>query len=189
MYCENKYETIHNKGRQLNPKQIKKRPRIDHQIKIPVIDLIDQDGTYHQNINTSVALSMAQSAGMNLVEIRPMSAPPMCKIMDYGKFCYDESKKASAARKKQKEVLVKEFRISPNIGQRDLDIKIKRAREELTDGNQVRIVLVYERREIVHKDVGLATIKKFTTALEDLGKITSEPELLGKKCTCVIHPK
>lgn len=183
--CQNSYEGI------LNPKnnQVKKRPRIDNQIRVPVIDVIDQNGTYHQNISTSVGMQMAQTAGMNLVEINPMRTPPMCKIMDYGKFCYEESKKASAARKKQKEILIKEFRISPNIGQRDLDIKIKHAKEALEEGNKVRIVLIYERREIVHKDLGLEAIKKFTDALADLGKIGAEPELMGRKCICIVQPK
>ena len=183
--CQNLFEGI------LSPKnnQVKKRPRIDNQIRVPVIDVIDQNGTYHKNISTSAGMQMAQMSGLNLVEINPMHTPPMCKIMDYGKFCYEESKKSSAARKKQKEILIKEFRISPNIGQRDLEIKIKHAKETLQDGNKVRIVLIYERREILHKDLGLEAIKKFTDALSDLGKIGAEPELMGRKCICIVQPK
>lgn len=168
---------------------MKKRHRIDGQIRVTTVDLIDQDGTYHKNVATSSAMQMAADAGLSLVEIRPQSIPPMCKIMDYGKFCYEETKKASATRKKQREVTTKEFRISPNIGQNDLNIKIKHARQAIEEGHKVRITMVYVRREIMHAEIGMEVMKKFIHSIEDISKVFEEPKLMGKRCICVVQPK
>lgn len=172
----------------IKDKNIKRNPRKDNQIRIPVIDLIDNNGVYHKSISTSAAMQMAESVGLNLVEIRADSSPPLCKIMDYGKNQYDEKKKASAARKNHKEIKIKEFKLTPNIGQHDIAIKIKHAREEIEAGNQIKVVLKYKKREIIHKDVGVETVKRFLEGMDDIGQYAA-PTVIGNQCVCVVQKK
>ncbi len=172
----------------IKDKHIKRNPRKDNQIRIPIIDLIDSNGVYHKSISTISAMQMAESVGLNLVEIRADSNPPLCKIMDYGKNQYEEKKKASAARKNHKEIKIKEFKLTPNIGQHDIDIKIKHARTEIMEGNQVKVILKYKKREIIHKDVGIETVKRFLEGLSDIGQYAT-PTVIGNQCVCVVQQK
>lgn len=170
-------------------KKIKQKgPRINQQIRAPMVELIDEQGKHHDSIPTPVALSRAQEVGLSLVEIKPDYNKPLCKIMDYGKFKYEESKKAAVQRKKSREGTIKEFQVRPNIGQHDLNIKIKHAREAALDGHKIKIVLTFSRREMLHKDVGMVTLEKFMEALQDVTKIFAPSKSEGQRVVVLLSP-
>ena len=164
----------------------KKGPRTNNQIRVSTIDLIDQDGEYHKSIATSIALQKAKDIELTLVEINPQSNPPLCKIMDYGKYKYEESKKASLQRKKKKENVIKEFQVKPNIGENDLEVKIKKARDALEDGNSIKIVLSFSGREMIHQNIGMKIMDTFIEKVSDLSKIFSKPKLEGRRSIAIL---
>lgn len=165
-----------------------KGPRINQQIRSPVVELIDEEGKHHDSVPTAVAISRAIEVGLSLVEIKPDYNKPLAKIMDYGKFKYEESKKAAVQRKKQREGTIKEFQIRPNIGQHDLNIKVKHAREAALDGHKIKIVLTFSRREMLHKDIGMGTLDRFTQAMEDITKVFAPSKSEGQKVVILLTP-
>lgn len=131
------------------------------------------------------ALSLARSQSMDLVEISPDSSPPVCKIMDFAKFKYEEKKKSVEAKKKQKTLTIKEIKLKPNIGINDLNVKIKHAREFILDGDHVKVNLIYRGREALHKENGLKLFEKVCNDLEDIAKPEAPFKFLGN----VLHMK
>ncbi len=134
-------------------------------------------------------LRMAQERGLDLVEISPNATPPVCKIMNYGKFKYEVQKKSQEARKKQKIVETKEIKVRPTIADGDYQVKLKNAQKFLSNGDKVRFTLVFRGREITHNEVGFAVITKFKQDLASFGKVEVEPKLEGKQIFMLMSPK
>jgi translation initiation factor IF-3 len=150
--------------------------------------LVGSNGELIGVVPISRGLEMAMDEGLDLVEISPNATPPVCKIMDYGKFRYEQQKKAKEARKKQKTVDVKEVKIRPTIAEGDYNIKLNNARKFLEAGDKVRVSLQFRGREITHKDVGFNLVNKFAEDLKDVAKIDVPPKMEGRQIFAMLSP-
>ena len=137
----------------------------------------------------SEAKKIAQNIGLDLVEISPNTEPPVCKVIDYKKFVYDQKKKQKAIKNKAQKVIVKELRFGPNTGEHDFDFKLKHTRNFLEDGAKVKAFVFFRGRTIIYKDKGHILLLKLAQALEDVGFVENMPELEGKKMIMIIAPK
>ena len=164
-------------------------PRINREIKSPTVRLVDQDGNMLGVVAMSEAVSLAEKAGLDLVEISPNAEPPVCKILDYGKYRYEAQKKAHDARKKQKVVVVKEIKLRPVIDKHDLEIKLRNTIGFLEEGDKVRVTMRFRGREMDHTDVGMKVIQQVQAALAEHGKIEQFPRIEGKQISMMIGPK
>lgn len=164
-------------------------PRINGQIRVPEVRLINFDGEMIGVVTSLDALKRAQAAGLDLVEIVPNSKPPVCKIMDYGKYKYEAQKKAHEARKKQKVVVLKEVKIRPGIDKHDLEIKLRNAKGFLEEGDKVKFSMRFRGREISHKEIGLKVIDEVKAALAEHSRIELEPKFEGMQVIMIMAPK
>lgn len=135
------------------------------------------------------ALISAEEAGLDLVEVSPNADPPVCKILDYGKFKYEAQKKANEARKKQKIIEVKEVKLRPNIDDHDYDIKMRNMRRFLEEGDKVKVTMRFRGREMAHQDLGMNILVKVRDTLDDLAKVEQMPKLEGKQMIMVLAPR
>ena len=135
------------------------------------------------------AMKIANNLGLDLVEISPNVDPPICKVIDYKKFIYDQKKKQKAIKSKAQKVVIKELRFGPNTGEHDFDFKLKHARSFLEDGAKVKAFVFFRGRSIVFKDQGHILLLKLAQALEDIGVVENMPKLEGKKMIMIIAPK
>ncbi|GIL39932.1 MAG: translation initiation factor [Rhodospirillales bacterium] len=135
------------------------------------------------------ALAAAEEAGLDLVEISPNADPPVCKILDFGKFKYEQQKKQNEARKKQKVILVKEIKMRPNIDDHDYDVKMRAAKGFLEEGDKVKVTMRFRGREMVHQEIGLNVLMKVREQLEPLSKVEMMPQLEGRQMVMVLAPK
>lgn len=138
---------------------------------------------------TEEALGIALERGLDLVEVAPMARPPVVKIMDYGKFKFEEAKAARAAKKKQHVIQLKEVKFRPGIDDHDFDFKTRHAREFLQDGNKVKVTMMYRGRQIAHLELGKAVLDRVAAAVADIGKIEMDAKLEGRNMTMVLAPK
>jgi translation initiation factor IF-3 len=165
------------------------RIRINWQIRVPQVRVVLEDGSSPGIISTKDALQMAQAAGLDLVEINPKAVPPVCKILDYGKFKYDEKKKAAAAKKSQKQSELKELTFRPNTDEHDLSHKLQLAKEFLTEGNKVRFAIRFRGREITHPQVGKDKLDWLLKELAPLISGTPQVSTEGKIMSMIVSPK
>ena len=135
------------------------------------------------------ALLAAQDRGLDLVEVAPMARPPVVKIMDYGKFKFEEAKAARAAKKKQHVIHLKEVKFRPGIDDHDFDFKTRHAREFLSEGNKVKVTMMFRGRQIAHTELGKAVLDRVSAALADVGKLEQEAKLDGRNMVMVLAPK
>lgn len=135
------------------------------------------------------ALRTAQDKGLDLVEIAPRSTPPVCRIMDYGRFKYEQSKKQKAAKKHASSIEVKEVKFRPKTDQHDLDFKMKHVRRFLEEGNKCRVVVIFRGREVTHPETGVSVLDKVTEKMSDVAQVDMKPSLEGKRMTMVLGPK
>ncbi|CAO3351367.1 Translation initiation factor 3 [Azospirillum palustre] len=135
------------------------------------------------------ALLAAEDAGLDLVEIAPQAEPPVCKILDYGRFKYEAQKKANEARKKQKIIEVKEIKLRPNIDDNDYDVKMRSARRFLEEGDKVKVTLRFRGREMAHQDLGMNVLVRVRDELEALAKVEQMPKLEGRQMVMVLAPR
>ncbi len=163
-------------------------PRINNQIRSEKVRLIAADGEQLGVVSVREALLKAEEAGLDLVEISPNADPPVCKILDYGKFKYEQQKKAAEARKKQKVVDVKEVKIRPTIEKHDYEVKLRNARRFLEEGDKVKVSMRFRGREMAHIDLGMGVLKQFRDDLAGLCKVESEPRLEGKQMIMMLGP-
>ena len=140
-------------------------------------------------VDIQKALKLAEESGLDLVEVSPNSDPPVCKILDYGKYKYEAQKKASIARKKQKVIEVKEIKLRPNIDDHDYVIKMKSINRFLDDGDKVKITLRFRGREMSHQNIGLRVLERVKEDVESIGKIEQFPKVEGKLMTMVVAPR
>lgn len=157
-------------------------------IRVPQVRLIGEDGSQIGIVPIDKALDMAFDAGLDLVEVQPMAKPPVCKIMDYGKFKYEKEKKAKVARKKQHVGTVKEMRFSPKITDHDYSYKIKHIREFLLDKDKVKITVKFRGREITYTDQGEQLLERLKKDCEDIARIEQEPKLEGQAMSMMLAP-
>jgi translation initiation factor IF-3 len=134
-------------------------------------------------------LNRAENAGLDLVEIAPEAKPPVCKILDYGKFKYEAQKKANEARKRQKVIEVKEIKMRPNIDHHDYDVKMRAMNKFLGEGDKVKVTLRFRGREMVHQDLGLKVLERVRDDLEGVSKVEQFPKMEGRQMTMVIAPR
>jgi translation initiation factor IF-3 len=132
---------------------------------------------------------MAEDAGLDLVEIAPMAAPPVCKLMDFGKFKYQEQKKAHEARLKQKQVQVKEVKLRPGTDENDYQIKLRNLKRFLEEGDKCKVTLRFRGREMAHQEFGLRQLERVKADLEELGQVEQMPKMEGRQMIMVIAPK
>lgn len=164
-------------------------PRVNREITSPSIRLVDQNGNMVGVVSVAEALVLAEKAGLDLVEISPTASPPVCKILDYGKYRYEVQKKAHEARKKQKVVVVKEIKLRPVIDKHDLEIKIRNTISFLEEGDKVRITLRFRGREMDHSEIGMKVINQVQAALSEHAKIEQFPRIEGKQISMLVGPK
>ncbi|MBZ8133600.1 translation initiation factor IF-3 [Afifella sp. IM 167] len=170
------------------PPPVKEGPRVNDEIRLPEIQLIDHEGTNHGIIATDEAKAIAAEAGLDLVEISPNQRPPVCKILDYGKFKYISQKKAAEARKKQKTVDVKEVKMRPNIDTHDYDVKMRNARRFVEDGDKVKMTMRFRGREMAHQELGLEVLFKVRDQLGDISKVEHDPKMEGRQMIMILAP-
>jgi len=162
---------------------------VNHRIRVPEVRVVLEDGEQLGIMSRDVALSTAQQKGLDLVEITARAKPPVCRIMDYGRFKYEQSKKAKAAKKHASTVDLKEIKFRPKTDEHDLDFKIKHVTRFLEEGNKCRLVVIFRGREVVHPKTGLAVLEKVRVATEEISQVEVRPNLEGKRMVMIIGPK
>lgn len=166
------------------------RARVNGQIRIDEVRVIAADGEQVGVIPTRQAIAMAEEDGLDLVEVSPTAKPPVCRIMDYGKYRYEQSKKQNEARKKQSVVEVKEIKLRPKTEKHDLDFKIRNIRKFLDQNNKVKVTLRFRGREIVYADtLGREVLEKIATELEDVATVVQQPGMEGRQLVMMVAPK
>ena len=171
------------------PAAAKDGPRINDDIRNAQIQLIDKEGQNMGTVETMVAIRMAQEAGMDLVEISPNTSPPVCKIMDYGKYKYSAQKKAAEARKRQKTVEIKEIKLRPMIDDHDYSVKMRAMQRFFEEGDKVKITLRYRGREMAHQDIGTKLLDKIKTDVAELAKVEQDAKFEGRQVVMVLAPR
>ena len=159
---------------------------MNEQIRAPQVRLIDENGEMVGFVTPEEALEKAYDAGYDLVEVSPQAEPPVCKILDYGNYKYEQQKKAAEARKKQKTIDVKEVKMRPNIEEHDYNVKLRNARRFLEDGNKVKFTVRFRGREVTHEEQGREILDQMAEALEDVGKLDQNPKLEGKQMIMIM---
>jgi len=164
--------------------------RVNERIKrgTPQIRLIDQDNNQHGVVKTETALNMAFEAGLDLVEVAPGSEPPVCRIMDYGKWLYEQKRKTKVSKKKQHVVSLKEIRLRPEIGENDRDVKVGHARKFLEKGDKVQFTLRFRGREMAHASSGADLMNEIAGILGDISKVDRTPLLQGRRMIMILTP-
>lgn len=165
------------------------KARINRRIRVPQVRLIDEEGRQVGVISTSEALMMAEERGLDLVEVAPNADPPVCRLMDYGKFLYEQNKKAREARKNQKTIEVKEVQIRPSTDEHDVEVKSNRAREFLSDGHKVKFNMRFRGRQLAHMDIGVRMLEDIAERLRDVGIVEVRPTPEGRSITMVLAPQ
>jgi translation initiation factor IF-3 len=166
-----------------------KATRINDEIRIPSVRLIGADGKQVGVVPTSDAKRMAEEAGLDLVEISPNVSPPVCRIMNFGKFQYEESKRKHAAKKKQKQIQIKEVKFRPGTDVGDYQVKLRNLIRFLEEGDKAKITLRFRGREMAHQELGTQLLKRIEEDLKEYGNVEQFPRLEGRQMVMVIGPK
>ncbi|WP_245845077.1 translation initiation factor IF-3 [Pseudothioclava arenosa] len=170
------------------PPQRDTGPRVNGRIRAPEIRLIGADGENVGVVTPREALTMAEEAGLDLVEISPTANPPVCKIMDFGKFKYEQQKREAEARKKQKVIEIKEVKFRPGTDTHDYEVKMRSVMKFLENGDKVKVTLRFRGREMAHQQLGLELLNRVKEDVGDAGKIESMPKLEGRQMVMMIAP-
>ncbi len=164
-------------------------PRVNDEITATSIRLVDERGEMKGVVTLREALDKAVEAGLDLVEIAPTADPPVCKILDYGKFKYEEQKKKNEARKKQKVIEIKEIKLRPTIDDNDYNIKMRAMLRFLEEGDKVKVTLRFRGRELAHQDLGMAVLVRVRDDLDPVAKVEQMPKMEGRQMTMVVAPR
>jgi translation initiation factor IF-3 len=156
---------------------------------VPEVRVIGADGSQVGILQTHEALRLAEEQGLELVEVNPRAAPPVCKIMDFGKFKYETSKKEKASRRHQSTIVLKEIKLRPKTDKHDLDFKITHIREFLSEGNKCKLVIVFRGREIVHPETGQAMLDRVVKSVADIAMVEQRPMMEGRRMVMIIGPR
>jgi translation initiation factor IF-3 len=171
------------------PERAPSGPRMNEDIRVPEVRLIDHTGQNVGVVATSVAIARAVEAGLDLVEIAPDSKPPVAKILDYGKFKYQEQKKAAEARKRQKVVDIKEIKMRPGIDDHDYDVKMRSMKRFFDEGDKVKVTLRFRGRELSHQELGWQVLQRVKSDTEPVAKVEAEPRMEGRQMVMVLAPR
>jgi translation initiation factor IF-3 len=165
-----------------------KRVRINEQIRISPIRLIDEEGEQVGIVALEDARQRAEEKALDLVEVAPDARPPVVRMMDYGKYKYEEARAARDARKKQHNIQVKEVKFRPGIEEHDYEFKMRHARRFLEEGNKVKLTMMFRGRQVTHPELGLEVLERVTQDLQDIAKVESRPSFEGRQMSMVISP-
>ncbi|AZS22248.1 MULTISPECIES: translation initiation factor IF-3 [unclassified Caulobacter] len=168
---------------------VKDGPRINDEIRVPRVLLIDQHGEKQGEMPTASAMEAAEEAGLDLVEIVPNANPPVCKILDYGKFKFQEQKKKNEARKRQKVVELKEIKLRPNIDKHDYDVKAKSMFRFFEEGDKVKVTLRFRGREMAHPELGMKLLQQVKADFDEVAKVEYEPRMEGRQMIMILAPR
>ncbi|MFH1012435.1 MAG: translation initiation factor IF-3 [Candidatus Peregrinibacteria bacterium] len=164
-----------------------KKLRKNHEIRVPKVLLIEGDGSPTE-MDTAVALQRAQEKGMDLVEVSPFSQPPVCKLMDYGSYLYEQKKKAQKQKKASKQTETKTIRLSIRTGIHDLEVKARQARIFLENRHTIKVVVIFKGREMTHGELGEEKMREFQRLLQDVSAIEQEPKRQGYQMVMMLNP-
>lgn len=162
--------------------------RINNRIEAREVRLVDEDGNMVGVVPTREALLRAEDAGLDLVEISPNADPPVCKILDFGKFKYEAQKRANVARKKQRVIEVKEIKMRPGIDDNDYNIKMKKVHTFLTEGDKVKVTMRFRGREMAHQNIAMDILDRVRDEVKELAKIEQFPKMEGRQMVMVMAP-
>ena len=163
--------------------------RVNEKIRAREIRLVDNDGEQIGVMPLKKGMTIAEEKGLDLVEVAPQAKPPVCKVMDYGKYKYEQAKKAKEAKKNQNVMKTKEVQMSVKIEEHDFNVKLDMARRFLNNKNKVKVRIRFRGREIAHKEIGYDLMDKFAEELEDLGRVSSKPQMEGRHMLMFIVPQ
>jgi translation initiation factor IF-3 len=166
-----------------------KELRINNAIRVKEVRLIDSEGNQRGVAQTSEALALAKEAGMDLVEIAPQASPPVCRILDYGKFKFEQEKRIRDSKKKQKLVKNKEIRMQPKIEKHDLEFKTNHIREFLEEGNKVKVTVRFRGREMAHTELGRVVLERVLELLDNSFVVERPPQMEGRFMSMTLNPK
>lgn len=164
-------------------------PRVNEEIRVPQVRLIDQDGEMQGVLTAREAVQRAYSVGLDLVEISPNAEPPVCKILDFGKFKYEQQKKKNEARKKQKVIEIKEIKVRPNIDENDYQVKMRAMKSFIEEGDKVKVTLRFRGREMAHQDIGIKVLERIRAELDLTTKVEQMPRLENRQMVMVLSPR
>lgn len=167
----------------------KKGPRVNTDIQETQVRLIDEEGNNHGAVSLELALKKAGEANLDLVEISPNVVPPVCKILDYGRYKYEAQKKANVARKKQRTAEVKEIKVRPGIEKHDYDVKMRSVEKFLTAGDKVKVTLRFRGREMAHQELGVDVLRRIREDFESRVRIEQLPKMEGRQMVMIMAPK
>ena len=171
------------------PTPQKEGPRTNREIRAREVQLIDAEGQNRGVVTLAEALAVAEEAGVDLVEIVPNANPPVCKVLDYGKFRFTEQKKAAEARKKQKIVEIKEIKLRPGIDDHDYEVKMKAMRRFFEEGDKVKVTLRFRGREMAHQDIGYRLLQRVKEETGPIAKVEAETSMEGRQMIMVLAPR
>jgi len=164
-------------------------PRVNEEIRIPQVRLIDQDGEMLGVMTSRDAQQRAYSVGLDLVEISPNAEPPVCKILDFGKFKYEQQKKKNEAKKKQKVIEIKEIKVRPNIDENDYQVKMRAMKSFIEEGDKVKVTLRFRGREMAHQDIGVRVLERIRSEMDATSKVEQMPRMENRQMVMVLSPR
>ena len=167
----------------------KKEARINDEINVPQVRLIGAKGEMMGVMPTREAMKLAEEMELDLVEVAPTAAPPVCRVMDYGKYLFEENKKRQAAKKKQKQIQVKELKFRPTTEEADYQVKLRKLSEFLQEGDKAKVTLRFRGREMMHQELGMKLLKRLEADLADLSVVEQFPRMEGRLMVMVLGPK
>ena len=164
-------------------------PRVNEEIRVPQVRLIDEEGEMQGVMSARDAMQRAFSVGLDLVEISPNADPPVVKILDYGKFKYEQQKKKNEARKKQKVIEIKEVKVRPNIDENDYQVKLRAMRSFIEEGDKVKVTLRFRGREMAHQDLGVKVLERIRVDMDERTKVEQMPRMENRQMIMVLSPR
>ncbi|HEY4044857.1 MAG TPA: translation initiation factor IF-3 [Rhodopila sp.] len=164
-------------------------PRVNEEIRIPQVRLIDQDGEMQGVMSAREAMQRAFQVGLDLVEISPNADPPVCKILDFGKFKYEQQKKRNEAKKKQKIIEIKEIKVRPNIDENDYQVKMRAMKSFIEEGDKVKVTLRFRGREMAHQDIGVRVLERIRAEMDTTSKVEQMPRMENRQMVMVLSPR
>jgi translation initiation factor IF-3 len=162
---------------------------VNEEIRVPQVRLIDQDGEMQGVMSARDALLRAYAVGLDLLEISPNADPPVCKILDFGKFKYEQQKKKNEAKKKQRVIEIKEVKVRPNIDENDYQVKLRSMKSFIEEGDKVKVTLRFRGREMAHQDIGVKVLERIRSDLETATKVEQMPRMEMRQMVMVLSPK
>ena len=164
-------------------------PRVNEEIRVPQVRLIDQEGEMMGVMGARDAMLRAYAVGLDLVEISPNADPPVCKILDYGKFKYEQQKKKNEARKRQKVIEIKEIKVRPNIDENDYQVKMRAMKSFIEEGDKVKVTLRFRGREMAHQEIGIRVLERIRTEMDTTSKVEQMPKMENRQMVMVLAPR